>query len=116
MSLIKQGSEAASTPDRDDGATRQTRPMRVGSFRWWFENRETGTITVAQAPNPPLLVAFAGILGARLADGGLADGFRWLGTAGIAWWAVDEIVRGVNPWRRVLGLGGVGWVVLRVLG
>jgi hypothetical protein len=21
----------------------------------------------------------------------------------LAWWAIDEIIRGVNPWRRFLG-------------
>ena len=28
--------------------------MRVGSPRWWFENRETGEITIGQFPNWPL--------------------------------------------------------------
>jgi hypothetical protein len=28
---------------------------------------------------------------------------RVIGTAGLVWWAVDEVVRGVNPWRRILG-------------
>ena len=90
--------------------------MRPGSFRWWFENRETGAITIAQAPNPPLVVAFVGFVMARLSEGAIGDVGWWVATIGIGWWAVDEIVRGVNPWRRVLGLAGVGWVLLRVLG
>ena len=28
--------------------------MRKGSWRWWFESRETGEITIAQFPNWPL--------------------------------------------------------------
>jgi hypothetical protein len=32
------------------------------------------------------------------------------------WWAVDEIVRGVNPWRRFLGAAVlVGAMVTRLL-
>ena len=79
---------------------------------WLFRNRATGRITVAQTPNAPLVVFL------------LAAGVRWLlhpsgavGTAvdvvasvALIAWAVDEIVRGVNPWRRILGgavLGGV---------
>jgi hypothetical protein len=30
----------------------------------------------------------------------------------LGWWAVDEIIRGVNPWRRFLGAAGL--VVLNV--
>jgi hypothetical protein len=72
---------------------------------WLFRNRRTGRITIAQAPNAPLLVFL------------VAAGVRWVfrpaGAAGTAVdvvasvaliaWAVDEIVRGVNPWRRLLG-------------
>ena len=89
--------------------------MEPGSFRWWFENRETGAITVAQTPNPPLIVGLAGLVLGRLVPGGFGDLLGWIGVGGIAWWAMDEIVRGVNPWRRVLGLAGVGWVLVRVL-
>lgn len=28
---------------------------------------------------------------------------RVVATVALSWWAVDEIVRGVNPWRRLLG-------------
>jgi hypothetical protein len=28
------------------------------------------------------------------------------------WWAVDEIVRGVNPWRRILGAVVLAFVVV----
>jgi hypothetical protein len=75
---------------------------------WLFRNRRTGRLTVAQMPNVPLLVFL------------VAVGIRWVlhpsGTAGtvvgvtgavaLIVWAGDEIVRGVNPWRRILG-GGV---------
>jgi hypothetical protein len=74
-------------------------------LQWFFRNRTTGDITIAQAPNLVLwIVIVAGVL-------------RWVwhppGTAGVALdvvfkgglviWALDEIFRGVNPWRRCLG-------------
>ena len=74
-------------------------------LQWFFRNRKTGDITVAQAPNLVLwVVIVAGVL-------------RWLwhpsGTAAVALdialkgglilWSLDEIFRGVNPWRRCLG-------------
>jgi hypothetical protein len=38
------------------------------------------------------------------------------GLAALTWWAVDEVIRGVNPWRRVLGLAGCALVVTDVIG
>jgi hypothetical protein len=28
-----------------------------------------------------------------------------IATGGLLWWAADEVLRGVNPWRRMLGGG-----------
>jgi hypothetical protein len=77
-------------------------------MQWFFRNRDTGDITIAQAPNLVLWIVIA------------AGVVRWAwhppGTAGVALdiafkgglvvWSLDEIFRGVNPWRRCLG-GGV---------
>ena len=71
----------------------------VAMIDWLFRSRATGRITVAQAPNAPLVVFLA------------AAGIRWLfhptgvvgtvigvvGSIALVAWAVDEIVRGVNP-------------------
>jgi hypothetical protein len=73
-----------------------------------FRNRETGEITIAQFPNVPLGI-FIGTVGVRwfAADGtGLRTTLDWIGVAALGWWAVDEVLRGVNPWRRLLGVGG----------
>jgi hypothetical protein len=88
----------------------------VRVFDWWFRDRRTGRIVVGQFPNIPLWIFIATV------------GLRWIVTTGsartvvdgialvaLAWWAIDEAVRGVNPWRRVLGLGVVGFVLVGLL-
>jgi hypothetical protein len=88
-------------------------------FEWLFRNRVTGRITVAQAPNLPLCVFIGAVVVRRLADPEGTAGAAVDVVAGVALaaWAVDEIVRGVNPWRRILGAtvlaATVAGVVLR---
>lgn len=36
-------------------------------------------------------------------SGGLGTALRTVARLALGWWAVDEIARGVNPWRRMLG-------------
>ncbi len=84
---------------------------------WLFRDRSTGKITIAQFPNPPLWIFFGAALLQRIAGetttiGKIAD---YTASAALAWWAVDEIVRGVNPWRRVVGVGGVVFVIIRLV-
>ena len=76
---------------------------RIGG--WLFRNRETGGITIAQLPNLPLwgflaatLVRWILPLSTQMREVvvGIAVGF-------LAWWSLDEVIRGVNPWRRILG-------------
>ena len=52
----------------------------------------------------------------------LLDPSGWTGTGldvvaagGLVWWAVDELVRGVNPWRRLLGGGVLVTQIVRLL-
>lgn len=81
------------------------------SWRWWFENRETGAITIAQFPNWPIWCIGACWL-ARLAltDGSTAhDIAGWAIRALWLFWGTDELVRGVNPWRRLLGATVIVW-------
>ncbi len=86
----------------------------MGRFAaWFFRDRATGAIVVGQWPNLLLWVF------------GVSAGLAWciavsdpavppwviptlqvVSIAGLAWWALDELIRGVNPWRRCLG-GGV---------
>jgi hypothetical protein len=72
---------------------------------WLFRNRATGEITVAQAPNPPLWVFLAATIVRAVfrPDGAAGNVLRIVAIGALAWWAVDEVMRGVNPFRRILG-------------
>ena len=81
----------------------------ISFFFWLFEDRRTGRIVIGQKPNAPLLIFAA----AWLADAV----FRPRGPAGVALraseisslavWGSEEILRGVNPWRKTLGVLGL---------
>jgi hypothetical protein len=70
---------------------------------WLLCDRRTGRRTVVQRPNLPLILFVVLRLVTIPLSGTAADVLRWVGSAVLAWWAVDEIVRGVNPFRRLLG-------------
>lgn len=72
---------------------------------WFFRNRDTGEITIAQMPNPALWIALLGSLAGWVwhPRGPTGDKLDCLVKASLVVWAVDELARGVNPWRRCLG-------------
>ena len=76
--------------------------VSVFSLGWWLEDRKTGKLVVAQRPNLLLALAIAGLLLTRLLPSSLLavvlGKTLWLA------WSGDELLRGVNPWRRALGL------------
>jgi hypothetical protein len=47
-------------------------------------------------------------------SGGLRTGLDVIAAVALAVWAVDEILRGVNPFRRILGAVVLGGLVFRV--
>jgi hypothetical protein len=81
----------------------------------WVRDRH-GRLAVAQWPNAALWVWLA----ARVLD--WADltsldeqTLRGIGTGALLVWALDEVLRGASPFRRVLGvvvLGGQLWALL----
>ncbi len=91
--------------------------IRPTSVDWWFRDRTTGAIVVAQFPNLPLWIFGASVAAGWFVsdESGAADVVGWIGTGALAWWALDEVIRGVNPWRRVLGVGGCVLVVARAV-
>jgi hypothetical protein len=69
---------------------------------------------LVQFPNPPLILALTGMLVAELATGSVQDYGRATFYAGLAAWAWLELTSGVNWARRVLGVAGLVFVVVRV--
>ena len=72
---------------------------------WLFRDRRTGKIVIAQWPNLPLWLFLATVAIRFLFHPAGTAGtiVRASGTAAAAWWAADEVARGVNPFRRALG-------------
>jgi hypothetical protein len=69
---------------------------------------------LVQAPNAPLLFAFAGWATAAATDGDVHAYARAAFYAGLAAWAWEELTDGVNLVRRALGAAGVVYVVVKV--
>jgi hypothetical protein len=74
-------------------------------LQWFFRNRETGEVTIAQAPNLVLWIAIGAglLLWVWPPPGNPGIVFKIVFKGALLVWAVDEIFRGVNPWRRCLG-------------
>ena len=73
---------------------------------------------IGQTPN----LALGIFIGAVVADlvlrpGGAAGvAVRGVKVASLSLWALDEIVRGVNPWRRMLGASAVAYLIANQIG
>ena len=72
---------------------------------WMFRDRSTGRIVIAQWPNIPLWIFIGAALIRRVVDpaGTARTIVSAIALVAIVWWAIDEIARGVNPFRRLLG-------------
>jgi hypothetical protein len=72
---------------------------------WLFRNRRTGEITIAQAPNPPLIIWLVATVFERIfsPSGTVGTALTIVGTGALIVWAGDELIRGVNPFRRAAG-------------
>lgn len=79
---------------------------------WWCRDRTTGEIILGQAPNAAIIVWLAANA-VRLLDvlPEHEQELGWIGTGALTVWGLDELVRGVNPMRRVLGAVVLGWQV-----
>ena len=91
------------------GDDRERPPIRsrgeTAPVNWLFRNRQTGEITVAQRPNGALIVFFVATVVKVIFDpaGGIGTAVTVVAKGALAIWALDEIFRGVNPFRRILG-------------
>jgi len=77
-----------------------------------FRDRTTGHLVVAQVPNVPLLVWLAATVTRLVTSGTAHSALTWVGTGALAFWAADELLRGVNPFRRLLGAVVLTWTVV----
>jgi len=59
---------------------------------------------IAQRPNKSILVALVSRAGAALSSGWLADALYGVFVFSLAFWAMQEITRGINWFRRLLGV------------
>ena len=81
---------------------------------WLFRNRRTGRLTIAQPPNVPLAVFLvaAVVRWAVHPAGTVGTVVDVVAAVALVVWAADEVLRGVNPWRRMLGGGVLAATVL----
>ena len=90
--------------------------MLQRAFDWLFRDRETDRIVLGQFPNPSLFIAM-GLFAARWlasaagASDAVVRGLDWTFTVVILWWAGRELLQGVNPFRRILGVAVIVFVI-----
>lgn len=102
---------APSTPD-----ARTDRPS-FPAPGWWIRDRD-GHVVVAQAPNAAILVWLVTVLVGW--TGALDDDRQAVltsaGRGALAVWALDELLRGASPVRRLMGAVVLPVMVWRILG
>ncbi|HEV7192164.1 MAG TPA: hypothetical protein VGN35_03085 [Jatrophihabitantaceae bacterium] len=67
----------------------------------FFRDRD-GCVVLAQWPNPALIAWLVLLIAAKV-WASHADVLRAAGAGALIAWAADEALRGVNPFRRLLG-------------
>ena len=86
------------TPSAIDSA-----PAGPTSASWWFRDSE-GRLTLWQFPNPALWVwLVAVVLGRFDLSAPHSTAVDGIPRGALLVWAVDEVVRGSSPFRRLLG-------------
>jgi hypothetical protein len=88
-----------------------------GWVEWLWRSRRTGRLTVAQFPNATLRVFLvATALGWLVAShGGVRTVAELVAQVSLVAWAGDEVIRGENPFRRILGAGVLARLIVRYL-
>ena len=110
---------ATATPERPSGdPSSATSPAVRPLIDWMFRDRRTGRLTVAQFPNASLgaFLAATALRWLVAPDGGVRTAIDLIAGVALVIWASDEMARGVNPFRRVLGASALAIVIVRLLG
>jgi hypothetical protein len=80
---------------------------------WLFRHRQNGRIALGQAPNLEQQVfQLTTVIGTFLPKSRLRTALGVVAIGALSVWGFDELLRGVNPFRRLLGLVALGGIVL----
>ncbi|KRC65468.1 hypothetical protein ASE12_12320 [Aeromicrobium sp. Root236] len=80
----------------------------------WFFRDSSGRLALVQLPNPALWVWLTATA-LRWSQYDERDTeLRWIGTGALIVWALDELVRGASPFRRLLGAVVLVWQLAHV--
>ena len=83
---------------------------------WMLRSRETGKITLGQSANlEQKIFSGATLVGVLLPPSKLRTGVGVVAVLALLVWGADEIARGVNPFRRILGAVALGGLVMLAL-
>lgn len=82
-----------------------------------FRNRRTGRLTVAQFPNLSLWIFLLATVLRLLVPphGGVRTAVDAVAGLALFCWAADEVVRGVNLFRRVLGAAALAAMAVNIV-
>lgn len=75
-----------------------------------------GRLVLFQAPNPALWVFFAALVLRWTPWDARDTELLWIGRGALIVWAIDELVRGDAPVRRLLGAAVLAWQLVVLLG
>ena len=79
-----------------------------------FFRDASGRLVVVQLPNPALWVWLAATALRWSAYDERDTELRWIGAGALIVWALDELVRGASPFRRLLGAAVLAWQLTHV--
>jgi hypothetical protein len=115
--LVPVDDPSGTDPERETALEPEPERRSRSVIEWMFRDRRTGHITIVQFPNLALWIFLATVVvrWVHLTPSRARTTIDAVAVAALAAWAVDEVLRGVNPWRRVLGLGGLYFVVAGVV-
>ena len=84
----------------------------VFSLAWWVRDKN-GVLTLAQWPNPALAVWFVAAIVGGTGVMGPAHSATLVGISqgALVVWALDELIRGASPFRRLLGAAVLTWLL-----
>lgn len=82
---------------------------------WLFRDRTTGKIVIAQFPNISLITWLVAAALALVTTGTVHTTLAYTATVALLVWAGDELLRGVNPFRRMLGAAVLAWAAFSLV-